>query len=143
VSYRGTAPAMTDVVAGTVDLMFTGPPSAKSMSEGGQLKVLAVASPERIALLPDVPTVVEAGVLGYTMASWFGLLAPAKTPAAIVERLSAETKTAVNNPIFKDRMKSVGLEIDGGTPAAMLETMRSDTQRWAELIKATGITIPQ
>jgi tripartite-type tricarboxylate transporter receptor subunit TctC len=143
VSYRGTAPAITDVVAGNVDLMFTGPPSAKSMSEGGKLKLLAVASPERIALLPDVPTVTEAGVPGYTMAGWFGLLAPAKTSNSIVERLSAETKTAVNSQIFKDRMKSVGLEVDGGTPAAMLETMRSDTQRWAELIKAAGITIPQ
>ena len=77
------------------------------------------------------------------MASWFGLLAPAKTSKSIVERLSAETKTAVNSQIFKDRMKSVGLEVDGGTSAAMLETMRSDTQRWAELIKAIGITIPQ
>jgi tripartite-type tricarboxylate transporter receptor subunit TctC len=143
VSYRGTAPAISDVVAGTVDLMFTGPPSAKSMSEGGKLKVLAVASPDRIVLLPDVPTVAEAGVPGYTMASWFGLLAPAKTSTTIVERLSAETKTAVNNQVFKDRMKSVGLEIDGGTPEAMLEIMQSDTQRWAELIKATGITIPQ
>jgi len=143
VSYRGTAPAITDVVAGNVDLMFTGPPSAKAMSEGGKLKVLAVASQERMALLPDVPTVAEAGVPGYTMASWFGLLAPAKTSKSIVERLSAETKTAVNSQIFKDRMKSVGLEVDGGTPAAMLETMRSDTQRWAELIKATGIAIPQ
>jgi tripartite-type tricarboxylate transporter receptor subunit TctC len=143
VSYRGTAPAISDVVAGTVDLMFTGPPSAKAMSEGGKLKLLGVASAQRIALLPDVPTVAEAGVPGYTMGSWFGLLAPAKTPAAIVERLSAETKRAVNSSIFQERMKSVGLEIDGGTPAAMLETMRSDTQRWAELIKATGITIPQ
>ena len=143
VSYRGTAAAISDVVAGNVDLMFTGPPSAKSMSEGGKLKVLAVASLERIALLPDVPTVAEAGVPGYTMASWFGLLAPAKTSKSIVERLSAETRTAVNSQIFKDRMKSVGLEVDGGTPAAMLETMRSDTKRWAELIKATGITIPQ
>jgi tripartite-type tricarboxylate transporter receptor subunit TctC len=143
VSYRGTAPAISDVVAGNVDLMFTGPPSAKAMSEGGKLKVLAVASPERIALLPDVPTVAEAGVPGYTMASWFGLLAPAKTSKSIVERLSTETKTAVNSQIFKDRMKSVGLEVDGGTPAAMLETMRSDTRRWAELIKATGIAIPQ
>jgi len=143
VSYRGTAPAISDVVAGNVDLMFTGQPSAKAMSEGGKLKVLAVASPERIALLPDVPTVAEAGVPGYTMASWFGLLAPAKTSKSIVERLSTETKTAVNSQIFKDRMKSVGLEVDGGTPAAMLETMRSDTRRWAELIKATGIAIPQ
>src|ERR1700742_2023661 len=106
VSYRGTAPAITDVVAGNVELMFTGPPSAKSMSEGGKLKVLAVASPERMALLPDVPTVAESGVPGYTMASWFGLLAPAKTSKSIVDRLAAETKTAVNAQIFKDRMKS-------------------------------------
>ena len=143
VSYRGTAPAITDVVAGTVELMFTGPPSAKSTSEGGKLKLLAVASAERLALLPDVPTLAESGVPGYTMASWFGLLAPAKTPGTIVEQLSAQTKAAVNNQIFKDRMKAVGVEADGGTPAAMLETMRSDTKRWAELIKAVGITIPQ
>src|SRR5438045_4660991 len=75
VSYRGTAPAITDVVAGTVDLMFTGPPSAKSMSEGGKLKLLAVASAERIALLPDVPTVAEAGVPRSTLPGWFGLVA--------------------------------------------------------------------
>ena len=89
VSYRGTAPAITDVVAGNVELMLTGPPSAKSMSEGGKLKVLAVASPERMALMPDVPTVAEAGVPGYSMASWFGLLVPAKTLKSILERLSA------------------------------------------------------
>ena len=69
VSYRGTAPAMTDVVAGVVDVMFTGPPSAKAMSEGGKLKLLAVASPKRMALMPDVPTVQEAGVPGYEMAA--------------------------------------------------------------------------
>ena len=143
VSYRGTAPAISDVVAGTVELMFTGPPSAKSMSEGGKLKVLAVASAKRLALLPDVPTVAEAGVPGYTMASWFGLLAPVKTPKAIVERLSAETRTAVGHQVFKDRMRSVGLDVDGGTPADMLKTMQADSQRWAELIKATGIAIPQ
>ena len=120
VSYRGTAPAISDVVAGNVELMFTGPPSAKSMSEGGKLKVLAVASPERIPLLPDVPTVAEAGVPGYTMASWFGLLVPAKTSKSIVERLSAETKTAVNSQIFKDRMKSVGLESTAVRPRRCL-----------------------
>ena len=77
------------------------------------------------------------------MSSWFGLLAPAKTPTAIVEQLSAQIRTAANNQVFKDRMKSVGLEVDGGTPAAMRETMASDTKRWAELIKAVGIAIPQ
>lgn len=143
VSYRGTAPAITDVVAGNVDLMFTGPPSAKSMSEGGKLKVLAVASTERMALLPGVPTVAESGVPGYEMASWFGLLAPAKAPKAIIDRLSAEVRKAVEDQRFKDRMKTVGLEVDGGSPEAMRATMQSDTKKWAELITATGITIPQ
>ena len=143
VSYRGTAPAMTDVVAGNVDVMFTGPPSAKSMSEGGKLKLLAVASPHRMPLMPDVPTVQEAGVPGYEMGSWFGLLAPAKTPKTIVDRLSAEVKKAVADPRFRNRMTEQGLEVYGSTPGQMLELMHSDTKKWADLIKATDIKIPQ
>jgi tripartite-type tricarboxylate transporter receptor subunit TctC len=142
-SYRGTAQAMTDVVAGIVDIMFTGPPSARSMSEGGRLKLLAVASPGRIALIPDVPTMEEAGVPGYEMASWFGLLAPARTPRAIVERLSQAVKTALDDRKFDELMKAQGLEIVGGTPEAMLSTMQADTEKWAKLIKAIGIEIPQ
>jgi tripartite-type tricarboxylate transporter receptor subunit TctC len=141
VSYRGTAPAMTDVVAGIVDVMFTGPPSAKSMSEGGKLKLLAVASPKRMPLMPDVPTMEEAGVPGYEMASWFGLLAPAKTPKVIVDQLSQEVKKADSK--FGDRMQAQGLEIVGSSSEAMLLTMQADAKKWAELIKATGIQIPQ
>lgn len=143
VSYRGTAPAMTDVVAGVVDMMLTGPPSAKSMSEGGKLKLLGVAAPKRMALLPDVPTISEAGVPGFEMAGWFGLLAPAKTPKPIVDRVSAEVSKAVHDPRFIDRMRTVGLEVVGSTPEAMHATMQADTARWSALIKATGIKIPQ
>jgi tripartite-type tricarboxylate transporter receptor subunit TctC len=143
VSYRGTAPAMTDVVAGVVDLMFTGPPSAKSMSEGGKLKLLAVASPQRMPSMPDIPTVSESGVPGYEMASWFGLLAPAKTPKDIVDRLSREVTKAVNDARFSDRMAAQGLQVVGGTPEEMLATMKADTRKWADLIKATDIRIPQ
>jgi tripartite-type tricarboxylate transporter receptor subunit TctC len=142
VSYRGTAPAMTDVLSGVVDVMFTGPPSAKAMSEGGKLKLLAVASPQRMPLMPDVPTVTEAGVPGFEMASWFGLLAPAKTPREIVERLSKETQKAVVDPKFTNKMSAQGLDIVGSTPDAMLETMKSDTKKWSEVIKATDIKIP-
>jgi tripartite-type tricarboxylate transporter receptor subunit TctC len=143
VSYRGTAPAMTDVVVGVVDVMFTGPPSAKSMSEGGKLKLLGVAAPNRMALLPDVPTISEAGVPGFEMASWFGLLAPAKTPKPIVDRLSAEVSKAVHDPRFADKMNTQGLDVVGSTPEEMSATMKADTTRWSALIKATGINIPQ
>ena len=143
VPYRGTAPAMTDVLAGVVDVMFTGPPSAKSMSEGGKLKLLAVASPQRMALMPEVPTVSESGVPGYEMGSWFGLLAPAKTPKAIVDRLSAEMKKAVNDARFSGRMAAQGLQVIGGTPEQMLATMQADSRKWADLIKATDIKIAQ
>ncbi|HKA82036.1 MAG TPA: tripartite tricarboxylate transporter substrate-binding protein [Xanthobacteraceae bacterium] len=84
VSYRGTAPAMTDIAAGVVDVMFTGPPSAMALAAGGRGKILAVAAPARASLMPQVPTVQEAGVPGYELAGWFGLLAPAKTPQPIV-----------------------------------------------------------
>jgi tripartite-type tricarboxylate transporter receptor subunit TctC len=143
VSYRGTAPAMTDVVAGVVDVMFTGPPSAKSMSEGGRLRLLAVASPNRMPLMPEVPTMEEAGVPGFGMASWFGLLAPAKTPKEIVDRLSQEVTNAVHDPKFGERMQAQGLEIVGSSSETMLSMMQADSKKWAELIKATGIKIPQ
>ncbi len=143
VPYRGTAPAMTDVVAGVVDLMFTGPPSAKSMSAGGKLRLLAVAAPQRLPSMPDVPTVSEAGVPGYEMASWFGLLAPAKTPQPIIDRLSAETNKAVHDPRFSERMAAQGLQVVGSTPAEMLATMQADTRKWAALIKSADIKIEQ
>jgi tripartite-type tricarboxylate transporter receptor subunit TctC len=141
VSYRGTAQAMTDVVAGVVDMMFTGPPSAMAMSEAGKLKLLAYTAPERSALMPQVPTMAEAGVPGFDLASWFGLLAPAKTPKPIVDRLSAEMSKAANDPRFSKRIVAQGLNVVGGSPEAMSQTMQSDTKKWGDLIKATGIKI--
>jgi tripartite-type tricarboxylate transporter receptor subunit TctC len=143
VPYRGTAPAVTAVVAGEVEIMLTGPPAAKSMSEGGKLKLLAAASPRRLPLMPDVPTIDEQGVTGYELAAWFGLLAPAGTPKPIVERLSAEVSTAAHDQRFADRMTQQGLQVVGSTPDEMLTIMRADTRKWADLIQAAGITIPQ
>lgn len=139
VPYRGTAQAMTDVVAGVVDLMLTGPPSAKAMSEGGKLKILAVASPRRLNLLPDVPTMAEAGVPGYELETWFGLLAPAKTPNAVVDRLSQEIRTAASDPKFRERMATQGLEPVVGTRHEMSAMMQSDFKRWRDFITQLGI----
>jgi tripartite-type tricarboxylate transporter receptor subunit TctC len=143
VPYRGTAAAITDVVAGVVDLMFTGPPAAKAMSAEGKLRLLAVASLQRVPSMPDVPTVSESGVPGFEMAGWFGLLAPAKTPQPIIERLSAEVTKAVHDPRFSERMTAQGLQAVGGTPAQMLATMQADTRKWGELIKSANIKIEQ
>jgi tripartite-type tricarboxylate transporter receptor subunit TctC len=143
VSYRGTAPAMTDIAGGVVDVMFTGPPSAMSLSAGGKVKMLAVAAPRRSALMPQVPTVSEAGVQGYELAGWFGLLAPAKTPPAVVERLASEVQKAVADPKLKDRLTEQGLDVFGSTSEEMRAIMQADTKKWSEVIAATGAKIPQ
>src|SRR5262245_53604179 len=143
VSYRGTAPAMTDIAAGVVDVMFTGPPSAMALAAGGKVKILAVASPTRSQLMPQVPTVQEAGVPGYELSGWFGLLAPAKTPQHVVDRLANEVKTAVADGKFKDRLGEQGLDVVGSSSAEMLAVMTADTKKWSEVIAATGAKVPQ
>jgi tripartite-type tricarboxylate transporter receptor subunit TctC len=143
VSYRGTAPAMTDIAGGVVDVMFTGPPSAMALAAGGKVKMLAVASPQRSQLIPQVPTVQEAGVPGYELAGWFGLLAPAKTPPSVVDRLASEVKKAVADPKLKDRLTEQGLDVFGSSSEEMRAIMQSDTKKWNEVIAATGAKIPQ
>jgi tripartite-type tricarboxylate transporter receptor subunit TctC len=141
IEYRGTAPAMTDVVAGRADIMITGPPSAKAMSAGGKLKLLAVTGKERHPLMPDLPTIDESGVPGYDVTGWFGILAPAQTPKPVLDRLSAKVHEAVADPRFRDKMTNVGLDVVGSTPEAMLALMQADTKKWAAVIKATGAKI--
>jgi tripartite-type tricarboxylate transporter receptor subunit TctC len=143
VSYRGTAPAITDIAAGVVDVMFTGPPSAMALAAGGKGKMLAIAAPRRSGLMPQVPTVQEAGVPGYELSGWFGLLAPARTPQAVVDRLASEVEKAVADPKLKDRLTEQGLEVAGSSSEEMLALMKSDTKKWADVITATGAKIPQ
>jgi tripartite-type tricarboxylate transporter receptor subunit TctC len=143
VSYRGTAPAMTDLAGGVVDVMFTGPPSAMALAAGRKVKMLAVASPQRSRLIPQVPTVQESGVGGYELAGWFGLLAPAKTPPSVVNRLTNEVKKAVADPKLKDRLTEQGLDVFGSSSEEMRAIMQSDTRKWSEVIVATGAKIPQ
>jgi tripartite-type tricarboxylate transporter receptor subunit TctC len=141
VEYRGTAAAMTDVIAGNVHIMFTGTPSAKGMSEGGRLKLLAVTGKTRTPLLPDVPTVEESGVPGFTLTGWFGILAPAKTPKPILDQLTAEVHKATTDPRFIQTMNVQGLEVIGSTAAEMLALMHADTKKWADVIRLTGVKI--
>jgi tripartite-type tricarboxylate transporter receptor subunit TctC len=113
------------------------------MSEGGKLKLLAVTGKERNALMPDVPTVDESGVPGYEVTGWFGILAPAQTPKLVLDRLTGEVRKATADPQFRDRMTAQGLDVVGSTPEDMLALMRSDTKKWADVIRATGAKIQQ
>ena len=141
VEYRGTAAAMTDVIAGQVEIMITGPPSAKAMSEGGKLKLLAVTGKARSPFLPGVPTIDESGVPGYELTGWFGVLAPARTPQPVVDRLTAAVRAAAADPKFRYTMTAQGLDPVGSTPDDMLALMHADTRKWADVIKATGAKI--
>lgn len=141
VEYRGTSGAVTDLIAGQVEMMLISPPFAKSMSEAGQLNILAVTGKQRHPLLPHVPTIDESGVPGYEMAVWFGILAPAKTPKPVLDRLTEEVRKVVADPRFRDRMNKLGLEAVGSSPEEMHKLMQSDTAMWADVIKATGVKI--
>jgi tripartite-type tricarboxylate transporter receptor subunit TctC len=141
VEYRGTAAAMTDVVAGQVEIMITGPPSAKAMSGGGKLKLLGVTGKQRLPLLPEVPTIDESGVPGYEVTGWFGILASAQTPKPILERLTAEVRKATADPRFRERITNQGLDVAGTTPDEMSALMHADTKKWADVIHATGAKI--
>ena len=140
VSYRGTAPAMTDIAAGVVDVMFTGPPSAMALATGSKVKMLAVASPGRSSLMPQLPTVHEAGVPGYELGGWFGLLAPARTPQNVVDRLASEVEGRRRSQI-EGAPHRAGLDVFGSSSDEMLAVMRADTKKWAEVIAATGAKI--
>jgi tripartite-type tricarboxylate transporter receptor subunit TctC len=142
IDYRGTAPATTELLSGVVQIMFTGPQAANAHKNGGKMKLLAVTGPKRLATLPEVPTMDEAGVPGYRLSGWFGLLAPSKTPKPVVDKLVAEVQKAVNDARFKDRLTKVGMEVVGSTSDDMLAQMRADTAKWLDVIKKTGVKIP-
>jgi tripartite-type tricarboxylate transporter receptor subunit TctC len=143
IPYRATTTAMADLMGGRIDLILIGQSSVKPLMEAGKLKVLAVASPQRSPLMPEVPTLDEAGVPGYEVRSWFGMLAPAKTPPSIVDRLSREAKKAAADPRFVAALAPQGMQIIASSPEEMQAAMQADSKKWAEVIAATGTTINQ
>ncbi len=140
--YRGSGPALLDLVGGTMDVMFDNLPSALPHIKSGKLKALAVTSSQRSAVLPDVPTVEEAGNLkGYEASSWFGLLAPAGTPPDIVNRLQQESAKAMNNPAVKEKLLSQGAMPGGNTPADFSKMIGFEIKKWAQVVKVSGAKV--
>lgn len=140
--YRGSGPALLDLIGGNMDLMFDNLPSAMPQIKAGKLKALAVTSAERSAAVPDLPTVAEAGPLkGYEASSWFGLLAPAGTPADVVNRLQQETAKALGSPALKERLLAQGAIPSGMSPADFSKLIAAETKKWAEVVKASGAKV--
>jgi len=142
--YRGSGPALIDLMGGNVDLMFDNLPSALPHIRSGKLKALAVTSGARSSALPDVPTVAEAGgslLRNYEASSWFGLLAPAGTPADIVNRVQQETAKALALPAIKERLQAQGAIPSGNTPAEFAKLIDAETKKWAQVVKASGAKI--
>jgi tripartite-type tricarboxylate transporter receptor subunit TctC len=139
--YRGSGPALLDLVGGTMDLMFDNLPSSLPLIKSGKLKALAVTSATRSAALPDVPTLTQAGVKGYEATSWFGLLAPAGTPADIVNRLQQEAAKALASPALNERLVSQGAIPVGGTPAQFARHIEAESRKWAQVVKVSGAKV--
>lgn len=140
VPYKGGAPALADVIGGQVDSYFANAGSGLGYVQSGQVKALAVTSRERMALLPQVPTVAESGFPDFEVLEWNGVFVPAGTPKAIVDRLAAEIQAAVKDPDTRARLVKLGADPVGGTPAAFAAFLATQTKRWAQLIQANKIT---
>jgi len=135
VPYKGSAPLTTDLLAGQVTMSFDSIPPQIQHIRAGKLRALAVATPTRSSLLPDVPTLQEAGLKGFDIETWYGILAPAGTPPAIIARLNAEMLKVIRSPEFVQRMKEAGCEPLGSTPAEMAVRISSETVKFAKIVR--------
>jgi len=139
IPYKGTPPAMVDVSAGQVTFMFDQMTAAVPLLQAGKLKLLAVTTGKRIALAPNTPTMIEAGIPGFEMASWQAVYAPTGTPKAVVERLHAEIAKALKLPDVQAKLGGqLGMELVGGSPAELAALMAREIPRWAALVKKSG-----
>lgn len=138
IPYKGSAPAVTDLLGGQVMMMFDNIPSALPHIRSGKLRALATTGAKRDPLLPDLPTVAEAGVPGYESGVWFGIMVPAATPRPVIDKLNAEMIKGIKSPDFVKRMTELGYQIIGSTPEQMAEMNKADLARWAPIIKASG-----
>ena len=141
VPYRGSGPALTDLLGGQVHMMFDNIPSAISHIRSGKLRALATTGPVRSVTLPELPTMIEAGLPGYESTAWFGLAMPVGTPKEIIVRMNAEGQKAAKAPDFVKRMSDLGYEIVGGTPEQMAAMIQDEIKRWGPIVKASGAKV--
>jgi tripartite-type tricarboxylate transporter receptor subunit TctC len=141
VSYRGNAPALTDVIAGHLPTMFSNLSDALPHAQGGAIRILAVSSEARVPQIPDIPTVAELGYLGYKAVTWNGLLAPAATPKPILDKIAGELVKASKDPVFIDKLAKIGADPSGITPGQFAELIATDLNLWTEAVAIAGVKL--
>ena len=139
VPYKGGGQALADVVGGTLPMLYTAVAGAQPFIQRGQVRAIAVSSAQRLPSLPQVPTVAESGVPGFEVSSWIGILAPARTPPAIVDRLQRELHAVVQAPDVRERLASLGIIASGNTPAEFRSQIEADLRKYADVVKAAHI----
>ncbi len=138
IAYKGSAPALQDLLAGTVQMMFDNLPTALPRAKNGQLKGLAVTSAKRNSLAPEIPTMEEAGVPGYEATAWFGVAAPAGTPKAVVDRLNMEFVKALRDPQNAQKLEALGLAMATDSPEGFAAFIAAESQKWRKVVVASG-----
>jgi tripartite-type tricarboxylate transporter receptor subunit TctC len=141
VPYKGAAPALQDLIAGRVAMMFDIVPFALQHIRDGSVRGLGVAAPQRVAVLPDIPTMAEAGYPGIEGGAWFALFAPAGTPPAVIDVLNKAGRDAFNAPDVREKLEPRGVVLVLGTPAELGAWVAADTERWAKVIREAGIKL--
>jgi tripartite-type tricarboxylate transporter receptor subunit TctC len=141
VPYKGSAPALQDLLGGQVQLMFDNLPPSLPQIKGGKLRALAVTSTTRAPALPDVPTIAESGLPGFEASSWFGILAPAGTPPAIIAKVNAEVDKWLASPEGKEKLVAIGANAGGGSPEDFARHIQAETAKWAKVVKDSGAKV--
>ena len=139
VPYKGVNLAMQDVIAGRIDFVVIGVPAAAPHIRAGKLRALAVVAPQRLPSLPDVPTVAEAGLPGFEVTTWYGVLAPAGTPRPIINRLNAELVKAMHSPEMKERLAGIGTDAVTDTPEEFAAYIQAEIRKWGDVIRKAGL----
>jgi tripartite-type tricarboxylate transporter receptor subunit TctC len=141
ISYKGGGQAVQDLVGGQIQMLLTGLPTVEGFLKSGKLRALAFTSPKRVSSAPTVPTLAESGYPGFVVQSWYGILAPAGTPADVIRKLNGEVNKLLQLPEVKERLVSLGLEATGGSPEDFARVIREDTVRWAKVVADAGIKV--
>ncbi|HUQ74184.1 MAG TPA: tripartite tricarboxylate transporter substrate-binding protein, partial [Burkholderiales bacterium] len=141
VAYKGSGPVATDVLGGQVPLGVVDVPSAIANMKAGKLRALAVTTRQRISAAPDVPTFEEAGIVGYESIGWFGAVAPAGTPAPVIERLNTEIRAALSVPDVREKALAAGCEPAASSPQEFAAFIRDEARKWGDVIRKAGVKI--